>query len=295
MQQFIRENKLPISVTGTGFLVAAVLAAAPALMADSDAEILTKSNEAEIQRLSASLTEQTTNLQQTVDQQSKMHLASLDRLDNQVNILNKATGRLNQKQSTVIGPVTDTIKEFNQLKVNSQTRLTNLEKAVSRMHQRQQGLLKANDSTTPQAGVDDKTALRITNLEKAVTQLHISSRRATAPQAAATSETDIEATAVLFADTNSRVDELEAIVARLQQVRPVQSSNARAPQSSIRNRIESDLRLSRLERQMIRMETRLETFEGGNQRQSRMREDELVEQLIEIRTYIDSLLYEVNP
>ena len=42
MHPTVREYKIPLSVTGAGLLVASILAFAPALMAESDAEVLTK-------------------------------------------------------------------------------------------------------------------------------------------------------------------------------------------------------------------------------------------------------------
>lgn len=313
MHPTIQEHKIPISVTAVGLVVAAVLASAPALLAESDTEILTKKNASDLQALSASLDNNTADLQQQLDAQSSTQLAAIDRLQNQVSILNKAAGRLNQKQATLIEPVVDMSGSFKQLKTNAETRLTNLEKAVTRMNQRQRSLMTLTSEPDTPAEPDRNTALRLSNLEKGVKNLHlktvaytqedngneladIEQRLAALERVNIAGPSDAEqrlASLELMiqsapSDQTGRLNALERQVAQLQVSRPQGGAAIRSSQTDIKRRVETDIRLMRLERQLKRLESRLEDVNGAARQQ-----DLVVDQLFEMRGYIDTLLSEI--
>ncbi|MEM7257219.1 MAG: hypothetical protein AAF404_07505 [Pseudomonadota bacterium] len=315
MHPTIQEHKIPISVTFVGLVVAGVLASAPALLAESDTEILTKKNASDLQALTASLDNNTADLQQQLDAQSSTQLAAIDRLQNQVAILNKAAGRLNQKQAALLTPAVELSGSFAKLKTNAETRLTNLEKAVTRMNQRQRGLLKNAGKAEPPTEPDRNTALRLSNLEKGVKNLHlktvanqptdnsnalsdIDTRLSSLENKKDTSAPDIAlrlaALEVLVAsyptDQSTRLTALERQVAQLQFVRPQAAPlPVRSSQSDIKHRVDTNVRLLRLERQLKRLENRLEDMNGASGQQ-----DLVIDQLFEMRGYIDTLLSEIN-
>lgn len=319
MHPTVREYRIPLIVTGAGLFVASILAFAPQLMAESDAEVLTKKNASDLQALTDSLETRTAELQQQMTEQISTQSSSISRLQNQVSILNKATGRMHRKQSTLIKPATQMASEVAKLQTNVETRLTNLEKAITQMHQRQRALTtQIAEPGEPQAP-DSTTLLRLTNLEKATKNLHLRSvatnqstsdddiaalvdrlnslENATAsisPQLStqlAMLEKRVDSTPT---DQSSRLAKLEKDILRLSLDRPQSSSTARysqiarSSQNDIKRRVDTDIRLMRVERQLKRLESRLENFDDAS------REQELVvDQLFEMRGYIDTLLSEI--
>lgn len=321
MKPALREHKLPISVTAVGLTVAAALAAAPVLMAESDFEVLSKKNASGLQELSTSLDDRTASLQLAIDQQTGQNSSSIDRLQNQVAILNKATGNLNIKQAKALAPLANTAADVNQLKTNATTRLTNLEKAVTRINQRQRKLTQQSPAPAADAGPDRNTDLRISNLEKAVKRMHQSrSKNNNEPvQATVDSSSDfklfenrlsaleqdlqlsreqnnnqaVEVTNNSSADFESfdaRISVLEQDLTQLQRRKPVTvaSNVQRSSRSDIKRRVEADIRLLRMERQLKNIESRLDDMEGTTPK-----DDVVAEQLIEMRSYIDTLLSEI--
>ena len=131
MHHTLREYKIPLSVTGAGLIIAAILAFAPALLAESESELLAKKNASDVQALTESIEKRFAEMQQQIDGQSSGKSAALDRLDNQVDILNKAVGRIHGRQVAITGPASELAGEFNSLKSNVQMSLTNLEKAMA--------------------------------------------------------------------------------------------------------------------------------------------------------------------
>ena len=175
MHPTVREYKIPLSVTGAGLLVASILAFAPALMAESDAEVLTKKNASDLQSLTELLESKTADLQQQMQEQIAAQSSTIDRLQNQLAILNKATGRMHLKQSTLIEPALEMASEVPGFKSNAENRLTNLEKAITQMHQRQRALTTEVAGADEPQTLDSSSLLRLTNLEKAIKNLHLKS------------------------------------------------------------------------------------------------------------------------
>lgn len=322
MHPTVREYKIPLSVTGVGLLVASILAFAPVLMAESDAEVQTKKNASDLQSLTESLESKTAELQQRLQEQIKAQSSTISRLENQVSILNKATGRMHIKQSTLIEPATGMASEVAKFKTNADTRLTNLEKAVKQMHRRQRTLISqvgsADESQVP--AKDGITSLRVTNLEKAVKNLHLKSVAAQNQEAGDASIAELSnrltslenapasATMQLSTrietlekrvdstpqDQSQRLADLEQEILRLSLNRPQTSlstrysQTARSSQNDIKRRVDMEVRLMRVERQMKQFENRLEDYNGATREQN-----VVADQLIEMRTYIDTLLSEL--
>jgi hypothetical protein len=249
--------------------------------------------------------------QQKIVAQNSTQSSTLDKLENQVVILNKATGRIHRRQVAIAGPATEIAGEFNSLKSNAQTCLTNLEKAIKQMHQRQRSLMSQNTSDNSQDTSDSASSLRLTNLEKAVKNLHLrSTSKEAANNSLANAQLDAQMNelmnASVAADMVARMDVLEQRVesasqdqsqwlsrmenspSRLRSNQPQSALLARTTQSDIKRRVETDLRLMRLERQVARLENQYETVHGNTQQQ-----EVVVDQLIQMRSYIDTLISEM--
>ncbi|MDB3935923.1 hypothetical protein N9383_04300 [Granulosicoccus sp.] len=261
----------------------------------------------------------TSELQLQMQEQISAQSSTIDRLQNQVSILEKATGRMHVKQSTLIEPALEMANELPALKSNAEIRLINLEKAVKQMHQRQRTLTTKVDGAGEPQAPDTSMSLRITNLEKAIKNLHLRSvaqkqstnddslaelvGRLTSLEGASASIGPQLATRIatlekrvdsMPADQASQLAKMEEQILRLSLNRPQGSSTtrysqtARSSQIDIKRRVDIDIRLLRVERQLKRHESQLEDFNGA------AREQELVvDQLMEMRGYIDTLLSEI--
>ena len=319
MHPVVKEYKIPLSVTGVGLLIASILAFAPALMAESETETLTKKNAADLQSLTETVESMTTELQQQMEEQLSAQSSAIDRLQNQVSILEKATGRMHIKQSMILEPALEVANELPELKNNTGIRLINLEKAVKQMHQRQRTLTTKVDGVGEPQAPDSSMSLRISNLEKAIKNLHLRSvaqkqssnddnladltgrltsledaSASIAPQLATRIATLEKRVDSMPSDQASQLAKMEKEISRLSLNRPQGSSTtrfsqtARSSQIDIKRRVDMDIRLLRLERQLKRHESQWENLEGA------AREQELVvDQLIEMRGYIDTLLSEI--
>lgn len=165
MQFSFSEHKLPIGVTTVGLLVATGLAVAPVIMADSASEILTAENSTDIKKIYTLIEQQSTDVEQRINSQVSSIDSQLKNLDIQVITLNKAIVKLSGKSRDQASAT-----EVNSKDRVSDTRITNLEKAVKNLHRKQ------NKSSTKAPPVIDNSVpdvdMRIQNLEKAVTRMH---------------------------------------------------------------------------------------------------------------------------
>ena len=155
MNRIIQEHKTPIAVTIAGLLVVVGLASAPALLADSDTDILAAKNSSELQKLAAALEEKSNHLQQQLDSQSNQISSRIDTLENQVLTLNKAVKQLHLRQRSIQDPSGSIQSSITQMSSNVDNRIVTLEKAVTKLHRMQQRMIQEveheDHSTTPES------------------------------------------------------------------------------------------------------------------------------------------------
>ncbi len=168
----IRNHLPPVAVTTLGLIVAAGLATAPVLMAESDAEIQVRQNTAEIEKLITALEQSNASMEQQFADGSKTESAALSNIQNQISILNKAATRLHRKQQAVTAPSGEIFSSIQQGQNRADARMVNLEKAVTRINIRQRKIAAAQTQASTDSAPDN-TDLRLTNLEKAVKNLNL--------------------------------------------------------------------------------------------------------------------------
>lgn len=183
MQISYSKHKTPIAVTSVGVIAAIALAIAPIIMADSETDKLAKKNASQIQKLVTTMDSSASGVQEQISSTLGDLQNTVSTLENQIQILNKAATQLNLRQNQLRkqleNPSGAIQSSIDQLAYNSDGRLVNLEKAVTRLHRKQQSILEP--SGLIQTNIDqlsDNSNGRLVNLEKAVTQLHRRQREA---------------------------------------------------------------------------------------------------------------------
>ncbi len=321
MQFSFSEHRLPIGVTTAGLLVATALAAAPVIMADSASEILTAENSADIKKLFTLIEKQTTDFDQRMDSQVSSINSQLKNLDIQVITLNKAMVKLSGKSRDQASAT-----EVDSRDRVSDTRITNLEKAVSNLHRKQNKVATEAPPAIEQSTPDSD--MRIRNLEKAVTRMHRRQQQNKKQNNEQPPSNDRLATMEgNYSDIVARITNLEIAIEQLYGVtgklsktlvdtriaqppenpdrfnngsQNVASSIQLTPPANRSRRSElsgsamnadnaTDRRIRKLERTIARMGQRLNDIDGPVNEQ-----DAMVDQLYEIQDYIDQVLNQLN-
>ena len=265
MRQLIRDHKVPLGVTAGGLLVVLGLATAPVIMAESESEILTRKNTADIASITEMLEARAAELQQDFDARSSSHASAIASIENQISILNKATSRIHSRQVSILQPTGEIRSSIDSLEDKADLRMANLERAVTRLHLNQQD--KSADSSADAS--DSETANRLDSLENDVRLLLESQSR---PQAG-----------------HIQIGQSAEVSASSTDPRGAIAEDAAA----LRERIallEREVRLSRVERSLSRLGKRLESIEGSGSDRTRANV-----QLQDIKSYIDGLLTELEP
>ena len=277
----IKEHKTPIAVTAVGLLVAIGLASAPALLAESETEILASKNSDNLEKLSATVEGKSTEMEQQMNSLMSSTAARFSSLENQIQTLNKATTQLHRRQKSAQQPSSAITGKISSLENQVQT----LHKATKQLNLRQKSAqtAKANlaEDSEPSTIVlsalgsyQNKTDTRMVNLEKAVSNLnkkHLS----------------------LASETASQIDQLSAANAKSAEASlavPVstETSNTETEETK-RRRLEVDIRILQLERAIIQLGKKLDSMEVATKKK-----DPNVERLMEIRKNADRLLKQIN-
>lgn len=276
MQQLLREHKVPVGVTLGGLLVVLGLASAPAIMAESESEVLARQNAGEIAALTESFEARTAEMQKGFEAQVAGYASAISNLENQISILNKATSRIHSRQVGLMQPSGEIQSSISSLADNTDLRLDNVERAVSRMHRVQNEIRNAPaPEAAPAPAVvetsNPRTEERLNNLDKLVNKLLLQQQKNFGDPAAMEVSAGGNAAIVLGSD----------------------DAAGDAPgASALRERIsvlEREVRLGRVERSISRLGERLESIEGSSGRAGRANG-----QLRDIKDYIEGLLSDLE-
>lgn len=342
MKVSLREHKVPLGVTSVGLIMAAGLAIAPSLLAESDSEILTKKNATDIAALTATIEKQTALIDTKLASQASASAGINKDLEIQVITLNKAVSNLSNTVRNKVTPATDTEALQGSMKF-ADGRLVNLEKAVTNLHRKQQAQIKESADSRDGQSLNTSTLAnlesRLLILEKAVTRLHQRQIKAKnenpvmLSSAPSQSQTDEQNLAVSKAQSVEQIPEekseekseqipvrqevaavspepesafkadLERLEKIVSQMSALQTGNRVAGSGSVSGSTrniskiinartiapgssnDGSLQVRHLERTLTQINRRLNLLEQREQEQ-----EVAVDQLFEIRDYIDSLL-----
>lgn len=277
----IKEHKTPIAVTAVGLLVAIGLASAPALLAESETEILASKNSDNLEKLSATVEGKSIEMEQQMSSLMSSTAARFSSLENQIQTLNKATTQLHRRQQSAQQPSSAITGKISSLENQVQT----LHKATKQLNLRQKSAQTARANSAEDSepstivlsalgSYQNKTDTRMVNLEKAVSNLnkkHLS----------------------LASETASQIDQLSAANAKSAEASlavPVstETSNTETEENK-RRRLEVDIRILQLERAIIQLGKKLDSMEVATKKK-----DPNIERLMEIRKNADRLLKQIN-
>jgi len=229
--------------------------------------------------------------------------STLDNAQNRIRILEKAVSNLHKKQrvaNDASAATTDDVTQNAGDVSKLESRILILEKAVARTHQRQLAINKmvtqqaAATSTTTSttnggsngSGSDDTTQAASNVNEGSDTQ------NTSAPGTQSNASIENTASATQPAAV-TEIERLESLIAKLAIMQNTSSSNSRQQRATSQRptsqrssgNITEDLRLRSLERTLNRIDRRLNKLEQNGQ------ESEMaIDQLFEIRDYIDTVL-----
>jgi len=231
MKEIFGKNTTPISITLGGFLLVAVLASAPALLAESDAEILTKKNQASLESLTTLVEDKIDGLEQNINAQVKSNESRFSNIENQLAILHKATSNLHrrqQSQKSDPGEEMAKMAGFASFDKNADARMINLEKAVTRMHLSLRTQMGSTE-TVDQSIADSE--LRLTELEDSVSKLRVES--GTVIASAKPADTNNQNTEQLQQMLEDITDQLQAMQQTSQQAmqQSIQQTSQPVPRS----------------------------------------------------------------